>query len=445
MSAPRLDAANLAGITTLMNVQNIKSGINLDSIEKEIMGKTEEKRHRHNDTDPVKIYTRELNQLAEELGIDIVDDEIVDVPSSSGSVGMLKTTIVDVNDFLEIKHDRHNTSDKHSALSDKHDKHSASSDKHDTYDKHDKHDKHDKSKKHSKYKEESESESDTGTSYTSHSSRSSRSSDSSRSSRSSRSSDSSGSSGSSRSSGSSGSSGSSSYTSSSSRSSRSRKHKKLSSHLTPISENRSYINNVVGDIRRESTTVVGEERERTRDIKASKLEQIGQLRMTLEEEGIDCSSVTKPNIDSSMDEIDSVINILRLKNDRNRYSSIAEEVILGIAEGIETVFDGSRRVPLVGWRPDYTGYHNTVNVKLHRMRFETSQVVGNIIEKHQIGPTARIVMELLPSFFLYPRQQKKQKSTPGLSSDPYVTDARHAYNTIRESEERKTLDDIRNI
>lgn len=34
--------------------------------------------------------------------------------------------------------------------------------------------------------------------------------------------------------------------------------------------------------------------------------------------------------------------------------------------------------------------------KLHRMRFEISQVVGNIIEKYNVGPTARIVMELLP-------------------------------------------------
>lgn len=34
-----------------------------------------------------------------------------------------------------------------------------------------------------------------------------------------------------------------------------------------------------------------------------------------------------------MEEIDSVLNILRLKNDRNRYSSLAEEVILGFAEG----------------------------------------------------------------------------------------------------------------
>jgi hypothetical protein len=200
----------------------------------------------------------------------------------------------------------------------------------------------------------------------------------------------------------------------------------------------------VGGIRNDTYTAVGEEREKIRDSKASKLEQIGQLRITLEDEGIDCSSVTKPNMDSPMDEIDAVINILRLKNDRNRYSTIAEEVILGIAEGIETVFDGSRRIPLLGWRPDYTGYHNTVNVKLHRMRFETSQVVGSIIEKHKIGSSARIALELLPSFLLYPRQQKMQKKMPSLYEENNI-DARGAYNSIRKAEEKQSLYDALDV
>ena len=104
--------------------------------------------------------------------------------------------------------------------------------------------------------------------------------------------------------------------------------------------------------------------------------------MSLEEEGIDCGNVNNPSSDCQMDEIDSVLNILRLKNDRNRYSSLAEEVILGLAEGIEAIFDGSRKIPFLGWKPDFVGYHNTVNIKLHRMRFETSQVVGKIIERY---------------------------------------------------------------
>lgn len=99
-------------------------------------------------------------------------------------------------------------------------------------------------------------------------------------------------------------------------------------------------------MRKETRTTFGTERERIQDIKAGKLEQIGQLRMTLEEEGIDTKSVTNPTQDSQMEEIDSVLNILRLKNDRNRYSSLAEEVVLGLSEAVETVFDGSRRLPL---------------------------------------------------------------------------------------------------
>lgn len=209
---------------------------------------------------------------------------------------------------------------------------------------------------------------------------------------------------------------------------------------------RRHINSVVADIRGETRTSFGVEAEREQDMKASKLEQIGQLRMTLEEEGIDCDSVSNPSSASPMAEIDSVLNILRLKNDRNRYSTLAEEVILGAAEGIETVFDGTREVPFFGWKPDYTGYHSTVNIKLHRMRFETSQLVGNVIQKFNIGSTSRIIMELLPSFFLYPRQQKKQRGAPGLSSDPHIADGRMAMSAIRAADERNnSLDEIQRI
>jgi hypothetical protein len=79
------------------------------------------------------------------------------------------------------------------------------------------------------------------------------------------------------------------------------------------------------------------------------------------------------------------------------------------------------------------------------MRSDTSQIVGNIIEKYKIGPTARILMELFPSFLLYSRHQKKQKGTPGLSSDPHVSNARMAaMNRIRESDDRD-FESVRNL
>jgi hypothetical protein len=215
--------------------------------------------------------------------------------------------------------------------------------------------------------------------------------------------------------------------------------------VTSEQDRRRHINSVMADIRGETRTSFGVERERLKDLKATKLEEIDQLRASLKEQEIDCKSVGNPTSESDIAQIDAVLDILRLKNDRNRYSSVAEELILGGAEFVETVLDGSRAIPILGWRPDYTGYSATVNAKLHRMRYETSQIVGNVIKKYNVGHAARMGIELLPSFFLYPRQQRKQQGTPGLANEPHVADARYAYAAIRAVDEPKNLDDARQL
>lgn len=72
-SAPRLDATNIAGITTLMNQQYIKGGINLQQIENTIMNKDIKKES--NEFDPMKYYSNEINKLAEELGVDLDNND----------------------------------------------------------------------------------------------------------------------------------------------------------------------------------------------------------------------------------------------------------------------------------------------------------------------------------------------------------------------------------
>ena len=450
--APRLEAANLAGITTLMNPQHVKPGINLDAAEKSVMGKSSAAKH--SEGDPVRAYTSELNRLAEELGIDLVEESGAATEASGKKREAF--SVAGLIDDLDLDKERDRDRDRDR----------------------------DKKRAHVVAASESDSASDyssqSGSSYTGSSQSGSSYTGSSRSGSSYTGSSRSGSSysGSSRSSGSSRGSGSSRRRGGDDdavdkiitrlesdlgigdkhRSDRHERRHRIGSAQVPLIEHsggnadteeqrrRRHINSVVADIRGETRTSFGVEAEREQDMKASKLEQIGQLRMTLEEEGIDCDSVSNPSSASPMAEIDSVLNILRLKNDRNRYSTLAEEVILGAAEGIETVFDGTREVPFFGWKPDYTGYHSTVNIKLHRMRFETSQVVGNIIQKFNIGSTSRIIMELLPSFFLYPRQQKKQRGAPGLSSDPHIADGRMAMSAIRASDERNnSLDEIQRI
>jgi len=194
-------------------------------------------------------------------------------------------------------------------------------------------------------------------------------------------------------------------------------------------------------LRSETTTEFAAEREDIRDRKSRKLEEIAQLKAILHDEGIDVSTVPAPTIEDTEDKIDQVLKILRLKNDRIRYSSLAEEVILGLAEGIESVLDGTREIPILGWKPDYTDYHNTVNVKLHRMKFETSQLINDAIQGWKLGPVTRIAVELLPSFFLYPRQRSKQHNNPGL----YDELNKSAYNGIRSMDDQKNMTDISKI
>jgi hypothetical protein len=371
---PRLDAANLAGITSLMNVTHLDTAVNMDEAERTIMKRSDSHKV---DIDPVQLYANELNELAAELGIDLASaaDE---PPKSQPLVSKKLDQIVDKLDFSsdESEDDESSEESEEDESGDSSDNKSETSviaglEKGLNID--------------FKKKNDKRVFPIPGAA----------------------------------------------------NSNRERRQ-----DLTNEEERRDHINSVLNEMRRETHTSYGVEFERTQDLKASKLEQISQLRMALEDEGYDCKAVTSPTLESPMEEIDSVLNILRLKNDRNRYATIAEEIILGAAEGIETVLDGTREIPILGWKPDYTGYSHTVTVKLHRMRYETSQVVSKVIEKYNIGPTTRILMELLPSFFLYPRQQKRQRGSPGLAEEmggPKVLDAHQAYSNIRSSDNNNRL------
>lgn len=164
-----------------------------------------------------------------------------------------------------------------------------------------------------------------------------------------------------------------------------------------------------------------------REAKMAKISEITALRSLLIEEGHECSEVTVPTMENSMSEIDYVLQILHLKNERNRFSTLAEELIVGAAEVLETVLDGQTPIPLLGWKPDYTGYHAVVATKLHRARFETSSIVGDAVRSWNMGPGTRLLMELLPGILLYPRQQRRERGySQGLLADPALADASQA-------------------
>lgn len=170
--------------------------------------------------------------------------------------------------------------------------------------------------------------------------------------------------------------------------------------------------------------------ERDIDTKTSKLERIEMLRLMLEDDGIDCKNIKKLDINSSMVEIDSTLNLLKMRNDHSRFSTIAEEVIQTMAQGIETVLNGQNRIPIINMTPDYTGLSATMQVKMHRLRDETSAVVEDVVRSAGLGPKARLMFELIPTLFLYPINNARQKNKRSLQ---------RSRSAIRSSDERDKL------
>ncbi len=64
-----------------------------------------------------------------------------------------------------------------------------------------------------------------------------------------------------------------------------------------------------------------------------------------------------------------------------------------------------------------------MNVKISRMRHDTSKIVSDVMQDYNIGPGARILLELIPSMVVYSKTRKQQYGEPGLFSDMMMRDA----------------------
>lgn len=155
--------------------------------------------------------------------------------------------------------------------------------------------------------------------------------------------------------------------------------------------------------------------ENTADTKLMLLEKIDNLKEELEDDGINIDKIPSVEINSSLEEIEYTAKLLMLKANRNRYSNMGEEFILALANGLEIVCNGKRE--FFGLKPNLTNYSDIVKVKLRRVKNETSQIVSDVVEKYEISPFMRILIELVPSLFLHSRRQSMQTSQWNISDD----------------------------
>jgi len=177
--------------------------------------------------------------------------------------------------------------------------------------------------------------------------------------------------------------------------------------VTEEQEYRQQIKSVMSDIR---SPVVTLDEAKAHDDKLLLLAEIDELKNQLSATGTDISNVGTVTARDSMDDIKTVRNVLRLKDDRNKYSQLANELIMLGAHAVEELFNGER-MWLGRYRPDMRGWHNHVQVKLRRMQYDLSNFTGSIVQDFNIGSSTRLFMELIPSAILYSKQKSTSIST----------------------------------
>ena len=148
------------------------------------------------------------------------------------------------------------------------------------------------------------------------------------------------------------------------------------------------------------------EAEKKEDMKSSMLEEIDFLREELIEYGYAIERIGSVTYDSPYEIIESTLRLLRHKMDRVTYCEFAESFILMGAYGLEDIFDGKKS--WFGYSPDLTGWPDSVNLKLRRMRLTTSQVVSQMVYDYGVSPTVRLALELIPSAVLHSRMRKNE-------------------------------------
>lgn len=161
--------------------------------------------------------------------------------------------------------------------------------------------------------------------------------------------------------------------------------------------------------------IIDVDKETQEENKTLMLEDIDELMAELADDEVDLSRIPKVNQDSPIEDVQQVQKILRMKYDRRRYTTFGTEFILAGVHGLEYLFDGKRKWG--PYQPDLTNWHNTVRTKLRRMRYETSMIVSDVMHQWNVGAFTRVMIELVPSAFLHSRMRSEQHGKAGYSPD----------------------------
>jgi len=162
-----------------------------------------------------------------------------------------------------------------------------------------------------------------------------------------------------------------------------------------------------GGAMRNVNTMTAEE---IRNRKIHLLAQAQALMTSLRDDGEDLRGIDAPNINHSLEHITYVCSILKLRDDRVRFTTIAEQMVQGATTVLEKVFNGERE--FLGHRPNLTGWtDNVVRGKMRKARGLTGTWISEKTMGSNFNPMLIMMMDLLPSMVLYSNRQSQRAQT----------------------------------
>lgn len=155
----------------------------------------------------------------------------------------------------------------------------------------------------------------------------------------------------------------------------------------------------------------------TEDDREELLENCCSLRDELKELGINISNIPEPHSSMSKEELERIFRRLRIKNDRKRATTTAEELIFLAAKGAGKIFNGKHE--FFGYKLDARGWDAIVKGKFKRMRFDTSAWVSGIMKEYTMSSGMRIGVELVPSLLICLATNKGDDDSPQTAKPTY--------------------------
>ena len=121
------------------------------------------------------------------------------------------------------------------------------------------------------------------------------------------------------------------------------------------------------------------------------------------------------NINTDYDVIERTCKMLRLKANRREYANMGRGGIVMFAKLLGNVINGQRTI--LGFKPSLHGWHNTVESKLVKKRYETSNMTNAVIKTLDLPKWVVFIVELVISAVIYSSTRSQQCVQPGIELD----------------------------